>query len=156
MTLTRWFRRDATWKAGRASGPRAFSLGGLVILTVLLGIVTALVALPFQQTRERQMTSAARDQLPALFAAVEAYRAAHYRFPDTIEELETTGYSPPPSIVVCRFQHVADARNFDDHIEVVVHHRASARATAARYPRGAPYERALDEACAPSRTAEAR
>ena len=96
----------------------------MVILTLLLGIVSALVAIPFQQTRERQMASAAREQLPALFEAIEAYRAAYYRFPDTIEQLESAGYSPPPSIVLCRFEHVADVRNFDDHIEVVMHHRA--------------------------------
>jgi hypothetical protein len=147
--MMRWFRRDAARKAGQTTRSRVFSLGGLLVLTALLAGITALIALPLGDAREAQMTSAAREEVGRLSAAVEGYRAVHYRFPDTLDQLSTVGYDPPPSLVVCRFRHVADTRNFDDHVEFTVHHRAGGRALVGRYPsRGAATERSIADACA--------
>ena len=148
-----WFRRDAARNAGQKTSSRVFSLGGLVGVTVLLALTTALVALPLKRVRERQMTDAARAELGTLVGAVEQYRAVHYRFPDAVRELETVGYSPGGSIVVCRFRHVPDLRNFDDHLELAVRHRASGTALVTRYPsRGQTAEVPVTEACGTTRT----
>lgn len=129
----------------------------MVLTTALLAVATAFIAVPLKRTRERQMIDAARDELPRLFAALEAYRAVHYRFPDRLGELASAGYAAPHSIVVCRYEHITDVRNFDDHIEVVMHHRASARAIEARYPaRGAVHEIDSGSSCELARTAVAR
>jgi hypothetical protein len=147
--MTKWFRHDASRKAGQTTRSRIFTLGGLVGITALLAVVTALIALPLQRTRERQMLNAARAQVHAINDALEAYRGVFYRFPDRIADLRSVGYSVPPSVVVCHFTHVADARNFDDHVEFVAHHRASDRALVARYPtRGRISERERAAACA--------
>jgi UDP-N-acetylmuramoyl-tripeptide--D-alanyl-D-alanine ligase len=57
----------------------------MVAITILLAVATALVAFPLRRTRERQMTSAAQDELDAMLSAVEAFRAVNYRFPDRVE-----------------------------------------------------------------------
>ena len=151
--MMKWFRRDTARKAGQATPSRAFSLGGIVAITALLALATALVAVPLRRTRERQMIAAAREQAHAIFEALEAYRGANYRFPDAIGELRSVGYSMPPSIVVCRFHHVHDARSFDDHVQLAVHHRASERALTGRYPsRGAMMEQSVTEACSGERS----
>ena len=143
-----WFRRDDARKAGQTTRSPFFTLGGLVVITALLALITALAAIPLRRTRERQMMDAARAQVLAINAALEAYRGAHYRFPDRLQDLRSVGYSAPPSVVICRFRHVADARRFDDHVEFAAHHRASGRALVARYPtRGAPSERDRATAC---------
>lgn len=144
----RWFRRDAARKSAQATRSRVFSLGGLVALTALLAVLAALVALPLRNAREAQMTAAAREEVGRLNAALEDYRAVHYRFPDSVDQLGTLGYGTPASLVICRFRHVADVRNFDDHVEFVVHHRGGGHALVARYPtRGAPAERSIGSAC---------
>ena len=96
------------------------------------------------------MTAAARAEVGRLSVAVEGYRAAHYRLPDSIDQLATQGYGPPASIVICHFHHEVDARNFDDHVEFALHHRGGDRALVARYPaRGVAVERSLESACGP-------
>ena len=143
-----WFRRDDAREAGQSAGSHFPTLGGLVAITALLAVITALAAIPLRRTRERQMVSAAREQVLAINSALEAYRGAHYRFPDRLEELRSVGYSVPPSIVICRFEHIADARRFDDHVEFAAHHRASGRALVARYPtRGVMSEQERAAAC---------
>lgn len=111
-----------------------FTLGGLLLLTAILAGVTALVALPLREARERQLLDETRLQMAALLWAVEEFRAREYRLPDRVEELESVGYSLPAAIDACRFVHRVDVRNFEDHLEIVLKHRSSESALAQRYP----------------------
>lgn len=129
-----WFRRDAARNAAQKSPSRMFTLGGVALITAILAGITLLIAFPLRRSRERAMTAAAREQLTQILAAVDEYRAQHYRLPDRLDQLETVGYSTPPMIVVCRFRHFPDPRDFDDHLELALHHRASNSAIVGRYP----------------------
>lgn len=148
MDAIRWFRRDAARNAGQKSRSPLFTPGGLALLTVLLALATALVALPLRNARERQMMRAARAEFDEITRAVEEYRGLHYRLPGSIDELSTVGYSASASVVVCRYRHVPDARSFDDHLELAIRHRESGTAVVGRYPsRGVLAEAPAAEAC---------
>lgn len=134
MTRISSFLRGAAAGARQASAPTGVSLAGLAMITVFIALVGAAIALPYMTTRERGMVGVARAELSSILAAVDEFRALHYRLPDTIEDLAAVGYAAGPSVAVCDFRHVPDQRGFDDHLEIAVHHRASGRALTTRYP----------------------
>lgn len=106
----------------------------LAAITLALAVFAVLIALPLHQRRERRMIDTAHRQMHSVFAAVEEFRGHHYRLPDSLDELEASGYSTPASIVICGFRRVPDRRRFDDHIRIALRHRASGTAVVARYP----------------------
>lgn len=106
----------------------------LAAITLALAVLAALIALPLHQRRERRMIETAHGQMRAVIAAVEEFRGHHYRLPDSLDELEASGYSTPAFIVICGFRRVPDRRRFDDHIRIVLRHRASGTAVVTRYP----------------------
>lgn len=148
MPFASWFRRDPARNAGQKTTSRVFTLGGLLTMTVVLAAGTAVVALPLRDAREDHLNGAVRAEVAELTRAIEEYRATTYRFPDHIRDLKAVGYTVPPAIDVCRFRHDADARNFDDHVELALRHRGSETALALRYPsRATAVELQAAEAC---------
>lgn len=148
-----WFRRDAAQAAGRRETSGGSSLARFAILTVLLALLAVVVALPRHGDRELRMVRAARAELFSLIAAVDQFRALNYRLPDTLEELDAIGYSRSPVVTICTFRHVPDQRHFEDHVEIVLRHRASARALVARYPAADSRFREIDADIACNRDA---
>ena len=152
MIKVAWFRRDAARDAVRTQAPGRVSLAGFALLTAVLGLLAVLVALPMRRERERRMVDAARAELASVFAAAAEFRAQHYRLPGSLDELRSAGWSRAPAVAICSFRHHADERRFDDHLEIVVHHRASRHALIARYPAAgaSPVEVDAGEACKPN------
>ena len=126
---------------------RSSPLGRIAVITAVLAVLTAVIAVPLQRRRQQKMTETARDELTALTAAIEEYRAREYRLPDRLADLELVGYSPPPSITVCAFRHVPDARQFDDHVIIALRHRVYEAAVTTRFPNGTVEVRPAAVAC---------
>lgn len=110
------------------------SLGGIATITLLLAVGTALVALPLRERRERSMMETAAAQLRVLFSAIEEFRGQHYRLPESLEELESVGWTASAAVVICGFRRIHDRRRFEDHIRIVIRHRASRSALLTTYP----------------------
>lgn len=149
MNFPARLRRDAAREAGRIRAARGFSLAAVVLITTFLALLTILVALSVRREREQRMVATARTELSSLIRGIESFRATEYRLPDSLEELRAAGWSGSPAVTICAFLRRPDPRQFDDHIVIVLHHRASQRGLAARYPPagGEPSEVDATEAC---------
>ncbi|MET0384109.1 MAG: type II secretion system major pseudopilin GspG [Burkholderiaceae bacterium] len=74
---------------------RGFTLLELLVVILIIGLLTGIVAPRFMSQISRSEVTAARAQMDALRKAIEAFRIDNGRYPTTAEGLEALVSAPP-------------------------------------------------------------
>ena len=111
-------------------GTDGFTLLELLVVTVVLGILALLAAIPLGKAREAAMVSAAKAELRQLVYAIELYQTERYVLPPTLAALRS--FSRSGDIRICTFA-VAEGAGGPT-IELEAQHRGSKTRVSSVYP----------------------
>lgn len=112
----------------------------LMIVTVIIGILAMMVAIPVNNARENAQITSVRVELRHVMTAIEMYAGARAEPPGSLDELVVVGYEPAHNIAYCRFEVVDIGPPADRYVLLEAQHIATKTRLRTRYPGHSGFE----------------